>query len=87
MVRHGLVAAGRYLHLRVRINDRPGRLAALLGDLAAAGGNVVHVDHAHTGAGLAVDEVEISVQVETRGPVHAEEVVGRMRGCGYRLVE
>jgi len=87
VVRHGLVAAGRYLHLRVRINDRPGRLAALLGDLAAAGGNVVHVDHAHTGAGLAVDEVEISVQVETRGPVHAEEVVGRMRGCGYRLVE
>ena len=87
VVRHGLVAAGRYLHLRVLIDDRPGRLAALLGDLAAAGGNVVHVAHGHTGSGLAVDEVEISVQVETRGPVHADEVVGRLRGCGYRLVE
>jgi threonine dehydratase len=86
VVRHGLVAAGRYLHLRVQIDDRPGHLAALLADLAAAGGNVVHVAHEHIGAGLAVDEVEISVQLETRGPVHAEELVGRLRDCGYRLL-
>ncbi len=87
VVRHGLVEAGRYLHLRVQIDDRPGRLAALLADLAAAGGNVMHVAHEHFGAALAVDEVEVTVQVETRGPIHAHEVVERLKDCGYRIVE
>ncbi|HSA53703.1 MAG TPA: threonine ammonia-lyase, partial [Yinghuangia sp.] len=34
VLRHGLAASGRYLSLRVRIPDRPGALATLLGELA-----------------------------------------------------
>ena len=87
VVRHGLASAGRYLAMRVRISDQPGALAALLGDLAATGGNVMHVGHVRTGVDLAIDEVEIGVQVETRGPVHCREVLEHLRAAGYRVVE
>ena len=85
VVRHGLVAAGRYLSLRVLLDDRPGTLAALLHELAASGGNVMHVSHVRTALNLAVDEVEIDVQVETRGPSHCVEVMRQLREAGYRI--
>ena len=87
VVRHGLASAGRYLQMRVRIDDRPGTLAALLADLAATGGNVMHVGHTRTGTDLAVDEVEIGVQVETRGPNHCEQVLAHLRESGYHVIE
>ncbi len=85
VVRHGLVAAGRYLQMRVRVGDRPGVLAGLLAELAASGGNVLHVSHVRTSVDLAVDEVEIDVQVETRGRDHCAEVVERLGAAGYRV--
>ena len=87
VVRHGLASAGRYLQMRVRIPDRPGALAALLAELAASGGNVMHLSHVRTAVDLAVDEVEVEVQVETRGPAHCTEVVSRLTGAGFRVRE
>ncbi len=87
VVRHGLVAAGRYLQLHVRLTDRPGALAELLGVLAASGGNVMHVSHVRTAVDLAVDEVEIEAQVETRGHDHCREVLAHLRDLGYRVAE
>lgn len=87
VVRHGLASAGRYLQMRVRVADRPGALAALLAELAATGGNVMHLSHVRTAVDLAVDEVEVEVQVETRGPAHCTEVVGRLTAAGFRVRE
>jgi len=87
VVRHGLASAGRYLQMRVRLTDRPGALAGLLAELATSGGNVMHVSHVRTAVDLGVDEVEIEVQVETRGPAHCAEVVERLTGAGYRVRE
>ena len=86
VVRHGLAAAGRYLLLRVRVDDTPGHLAALLTEIAAAGGNVVHVEHDRTAPDLAVDDVEIAVQLETRGPEHADQLRAQLVERGYVLV-
>src|SRR5207302_7326472 len=66
VVRHGLIAAGRFLSLRVRIPDRPGELARLLGVLAASGVNVLDVEHHRTGRNLPLDEAEVELQLETR---------------------
>ncbi len=85
VIRHGLVAAGRYLVLRVRVPDRPGGLATLLAELAAAEANVLDVVHERTAAHLPLGEVEVGLRLETRGPAHAREVLGRLRGCGYRV--
>jgi threonine dehydratase len=32
-----------------------------------------------------VDEVEVVLQVETRGPEHCAEVIGALRAAGYYL--
>jgi threonine dehydratase len=87
VVRHGLASAGRYLQMHVRVADRPGALAGLLAELATTGGNVMHVSHVRTAVGLGVDEVEIEVQVETRGPKHCADVVAHLTGAGYRVRE
>ncbi|WP_230977497.1 threonine ammonia-lyase [Georgenia yuyongxinii] len=85
IIRHGLAAAGRYLQMRVIVQDAPGSLAALLRRLAASGGNVVSVEHSRTATGLAVDEVEISVELETKGPEHCETVLDALRQHGYTV--
>ncbi|MFI2753425.1 threonine ammonia-lyase [Cellulomonas sp. P22] len=87
VVRHGLASAGRYLQLRVNIDDSPGALAALLAELASTGGNVMHVSHVRTGTGTAIDEVEIEVQVETKGPEHCAQVIAHLRRSGFRLAD
>jgi threonine dehydratase len=87
IIRHGLAAAGRYLFFRATISDQPGGLARLLNELAALEANVLDVVHERTSASLHVDEVEVAMQVETRGPAHAERVLSRLRECGYHVSE
>jgi len=83
VVRHGMAAAGRYLSFTVRVPDRPGELVRLLGLLAEAGANVLDVVHQRVSAQLHVDEVEVALQLETRGVEHHERVVAALRGAGY----
>jgi threonine dehydratase len=83
VIRHGMIAAGRYLSLRVRIPDRPGELARLLGVLADSGANVLDVEHQRTGRGLHLDEVVVELQLETRGREHGDDVVARLQAASY----
>ncbi|MFN2625510.1 MAG: ACT domain-containing protein, partial [Mycobacteriales bacterium] len=85
LIRHGMIAAGRYLSFRLRIPDQPGELARLLGILADTGANVLDIEHQRTGPKLHLDEVEVAVQLETRGSEHCAEVLGRLRERGYPL--
>ncbi len=87
VIRHGMAAAGRYLFFRVRIPDLPGGLARLLADLADAKANVLDVVHQRTSTRLMLDEVEVALQVETRGADHAQRVLGRLREHGYDVLE
>jgi threonine dehydratase len=87
VIRHGMAAAGRYLFFRVLIPDLPGGLARLLGELAGVEANVLDVVHERTSAHLHLDEVEVALQVETRGRPHAERVLARLRECGYHVTE
>jgi threonine dehydratase len=85
VIRHGMVASGRYLLFRVRIPDRPGALARLLAELAATDANLLDVVHERTKAQLHVDEVEVALQVETRGAEHRGRVLAALRKAGYPL--
>ncbi len=86
VLRHGLAVAGRFLAFRVRISDKPGALVELLTEVAAAGASVVEVEHVRTDPRLSVDEVEVRLQLETRGEEHCEQVLARLRSAGYPLV-
>ncbi|MCY7364378.1 MAG: threonine ammonia-lyase [Frankiaceae bacterium] len=83
VVRHGLVAAGRFLSLDVAIPDRPGALARLLSVLGDTGANVLDVQHSRTGAGLHVHDVAVGLQLETRGREHGDEVLAALAAASY----
>ncbi|WP_035798391.1 threonine ammonia-lyase [Kitasatospora mediocidica] len=83
VLRHGLAAAGRYLSLRVRLADRPGALATLLGVLSSVDANVLDVAHVRTDPRLGLAEVEVDLHLETKGAEHCLAVVGELGDAGY----
>jgi threonine dehydratase len=85
VIEHGLAAAGRFLRFNVRCVDRPGRLAALLTQIAEHGANVVDVVHERHNPRLRIGEVEIALSVETRGAGHSDELLGALRSAGYEV--
>lgn len=86
VVRFGMSAAGRYFFFRTRLADRPGELHRLLGIIAQAGANVVGIEHHREGVRLSqLDEVEVAIQVETRGPAHVTELCDQLERAGYRV--
>lgn len=86
IIRHGMAAAGRYLNLHVTVPDSPGGLAQLLAEVGAAGANVLEVVHERISPSLMLDEVEVHLQLETRGAPHTRQLLERLRGRGYRVV-
>ncbi|MEP9381660.1 threonine ammonia-lyase [Nocardioides sp. KR10-350] len=86
VIGHGMAAAGRYLPLSVTIPDRPGSLARMLAEIGELGANVVEVVHGRTNPALRLDEVEVKLQLETRGEPHAQKVLERLRSKGYAAV-
>ena len=87
VIRHGMAAAGRYLNLRICIPDLPGGLATLLTEVSAVGANVLEVVHERISPSLHLDEVEVHLQLETRGEQHADQVTSRLRERGYRVFD
>ena len=63
----------------------PGIARKLLANLADLGANVLEVGHERLAPRLHVDEVEVVLQVETRGPEHCAEVIAALRAAGYTL--
>ena len=82
-----MASSGRYLNLRCVIPDRPGGLAHLLAELADVGANVLEVSHERTSISLNVGEVEVRLQLETKGADHAADVVNRLREHGYHVAD
>jgi threonine dehydratase len=83
LIDHGLSAAGRYVALRVVVDDRPGQLAALTAEVARLGLNVLSVEHHRSGMDLAVAKVEIRLILETRNSVHRGEIVADLERAGF----
>ncbi|MFE3597955.1 threonine ammonia-lyase [Streptomyces sp. NPDC059096] len=86
ILRHGMAAAGRYLSLRLRVTDRPGALATMLGVLSVADANVLDVSHVRTDPRLGLTEADVEVHLETKGPAHCTEVAAALREAGYTIL-
>ncbi|MEU5312083.1 threonine ammonia-lyase [Streptomyces sp. NPDC021562] len=87
VLRHGMSAQGRYLAVRLRLTDRPGALATLLGVLSAADANVLDVSHVRTDPRLGLSEAEVELHLETKGPAHCTEVGRALREAGYTVMD
>jgi threonine dehydratase len=85
VIRYGLSASGRYFAFHTRIPDHPGELHKLLGLVAEQGANIVGVEHRREGVIVDLGEVDVALQVETRGPDHIDDIVGALSAAGYSL--
>ena len=79
----GLAASDRYLRLRLTLPDRPGQLARIAELISDANANVIEVSHTRHGRGALLDEVELELSLETRGPEHVQRVLDRLREADY----
>ena len=61
-----------------------GTLLTLVGD---AGANDIEVAHERISPTLLLDEVDVHLQLETRGEPHAEAVIDRIREHGYKVLD
>jgi threonine dehydratase len=86
VIQNGMLAAGRYLSVRVRIGDRPGELAQMLALVAGLGANVLNVEHSRTTSRLDLGEVEVALSVETRGAEHRAELLAALERAGHSVV-
>jgi threonine dehydratase len=84
IITRGLVAASRYIGIRIMLPDRPGQLARVSQIISDAGANVVEVLHTRHGQGLVINEVALDLSIEARGPGHADEVMARLQEAGFR---
>ena len=84
IITRGLVAASRYIGIRIMLPDRPGQLARVSQIISDAGANVVEVLHTRHGQGLVINEVGLDLSIEARGPDHADEVMARLQEAGFR---
>ena len=85
VVERGLLAAGRYLKLRIGMQDTPGALAQLAGDLATVRANIHEITHDRRTRGLVMGTTAVQLVLETRGQEHARDIVASLRQLGYEL--
>jgi threonine dehydratase len=76
---------GRRVRIFTRVPDRPGGLAELLGLVARARANLVSLEHVREAVQLGVRETGVELTLETRGPVHTQEVLAELAQAGYEV--
>ena len=87
IIERGLVGDGRMAHLIVKVRDRPGSLSLLTDLMAGMGANVLDIHHRRGFADISVGDVEIVLQIETRGRDHVAEIIRALedRGVGVEV--
>jgi threonine dehydratase len=87
VMERGLVADGRLGRFTAVISDRPGGLADLAAEIAAAGASIKQVVHDRAFAGSDVSAVHVLCTVETRNHAHLAELRARLKAHGVRTFD
>ena len=83
IIERGMVRAGRLARIRVGARDIPGSLAKITATVADAGANIEEVHHQRAFTMLSVQNVEIELVLQTRGPEHIAEVLETLNAAGF----
>lgn len=86
VLRTGLATSGRFLMVQVRLSDHPGSLAKLLACVAELGTNIIQTSHTRMNPALAISEVDVEVELETRGFEHREQILAQIVANGFEIV-
>ena len=86
-IQHGLAAQGRYLTLHTLLADRPGELLRLLQVIASQNVNVLDVEHHRATPRLPIQQVEVTLRLETRDRAHCDALIALLRERGFTVAE
>jgi threonine dehydratase len=86
VLRTGLATSGRFLMVQVRLSDQPGSLAKLLACVAELGTNIIQTSHTRMNPALAISEVDVELELETRGFEHREQILAQIVSHGFEIV-
>jgi threonine dehydratase len=77
--------ADRSVQIATRIPDHPGGLAALLGRIATAGGNVIDVQHIRDIGTRGFHETRVEMVLEVRSAEHRDALLEELAAEGYEV--
>jgi len=80
-----LVHSGRILTLRIAIADSPGRLAPVIEVVAAAGANIVEIDHRRLFDPISARSTAVDLVLEVRDDRHGAAVVAALDDAGHTV--
>ncbi|MFD1212361.1 threonine ammonia-lyase [Arthrobacter sp. GCM10027362] len=86
VIQRGLFASGRFMSVRMMLDDRPGSLAQISRIIAESDANVTRVDHTRIGGSISMGDVAITIDIETKGHEHCELVLRNLRAEGFQPV-
>lgn len=82
IIERGMVRAGRLVRLRVATRDVPGELARVATIVGTAGANIEEIEHQRAFTTLPVQNAQLEMVLQTRGPEHIEQVLAALRRAG-----
>jgi threonine dehydratase len=85
VIMRGLIETGRYLRIRTVLKDRPGELERLVEVLSEQQANIYAIEHDRASRDIAMNDAEVELDLETKGPEHVEEVVAALGANGYEV--
>jgi threonine dehydratase len=85
IIDRGLIRAGRRLRVNVILSDRPGSLARLTQLIAEQGANVLQAIHDRSEPATLIDQTDVALTLETKGPQHSAELLKALKDQVIRL--
>ncbi|MHA1975847.1 MAG: hypothetical protein ACW98F_16310 [Candidatus Hodarchaeales archaeon] len=78
IITQGLIKAGRYHELEVLVEDKPGKLEALLEIITSVEGNVVDIDFDRYSHTIPFGYVGLHIALETKNHLHSKEITEKV---------
>ena len=85
VITRDLSREGRIAGLRIKIDDRPGTLAAVARIVGDAGANILEVSHQRLFLDVPAKSADLDLVVEARDRAHVDDLVARLEAASYAV--
>lgn len=87
IIERSLAKQSRLVRLHIRVQDRPGGLAALLAVVAQKEANVLRIEHHRVFTDTSFWETDIELTLETRDRAHIDGLIDALSTKGYTRIQ
>lgn len=87
ITKHALIGAHRYLSIRIRLMDQPGKLARMLNLIARMRVNILDVHYQPISSQRPFMQHEAMITLETRNQAQCADILQKLQTAGYSVEE